>query len=132
MTTLHVRVESKADFDERVLEKLRMIDAGEIENLDGEPVLSVPNEETLGTVLHDKNLELIRTTANEEPKSLRELARLVDRDIKNVSRAVNRLAEIGLIELESAGRAKQPRVPYDELEVTYPISDTGENDELTA
>lgn len=124
MTTLHVRVESSDAFDDRVVEKLAAIDDGRLADLDGEPVLTIPDEETLERVLSEKNLELLRTTVNAEPDSIRELARLVDRDIKNVSRAVDRLTEVGLVRIESAGQAKRPRVPYDELEVTYPLRES--------
>lgn len=121
MTTLHIRIESTEEFDERVSEQLGKIDDGRAEDLDGEPVLSLEDEATLDTILSEKNLDLIQTTASKEPSSMRELARLVDRDIKNVSQAVNELAELGLIELDTEGRARRPSVPYDELEVTYPL-----------
>jgi predicted transcriptional regulator len=120
-TTLHVRVEPHEAVEDRVAAKLRAIDEGQRAELDGDPVLSVPDEETLEAILSSKNLELIKTTATAEPKSLRALARLVERDIKNVSEAMGRLAELGLVDLETEGRAKRPRVPYDELEVTYPL-----------
>lgn len=132
MTTLHVRVESSDAFDDRVAEKLGAIDDGRIANLDGEPVLSIPDEGTLESVLSEKNLELLKTTVNAEPGSIRELARLVERDIKNVSRAVDHLSEIGLVQIESAGRAKRPRVPYDELEVTYPLRESESDSEVVA
>lgn len=121
MTTLHIRIETTQDFDDRVSEKLRKIDEGQIADLEGEPVLSLQDESALASILSGHNLELLRTTARNEPSSMRELARLVGRDIKNVSQAVNELAELGLIELETEGRSKRPRVPYDELEVTYPL-----------
>lgn len=121
MTTLHIRIEPSEEFDDRVAAKLRAVDEDRLEELDGERMLSLPEEESLDTVLSGKNLELIRATAGGEPGSMRELARLVDRDIKNVSRAVNELAELGLMELDAEGRAKRPRVPYDEIEVTYPL-----------
>lgn len=121
MTTLHIRIETIQDFDDRVSEKLRKIDEGQIADLEGEPVLSLQDESALASILSGHNLELLRTTARNEPSSMRELARLVGRDIKNVSQAVNELAELGLIDLETEGRSKRPRVPYDELEVTYPL-----------
>ena len=73
-------------------------------------------------MLSAKNLELVRTIATEEPESVRELARLVDRDIKNVSAALNRLKAIGLVELEASGRAKKPRVWYDHVELDIQVT----------
>ena len=121
VTTLHVSVESQEAASDRIAEKMGAIDEGERAMLDGEPVVSLPDEATLEAVLSSANLELLQTTAQAEPESLRALARLVGRDIKNVSEAMRRLEAVGLVDLESAGRAKRPRVPYDELEVTYSL-----------
>ena len=60
------------------------------EELADEHVLSLPDEQALERVLNTKNLELLRTIADKEPASVRELARLVDRDVSNVSAALNR------------------------------------------
>lgn len=132
VTTLHVRVEPAEGFDERVAEKLQSVESGDVGELDGEPVLSVPDERTLATVFDGKNLELVGTIATEQPGSIRELARLVDRDVKNVSGAANRLAEIGVVDLVPDGRAKRPVVPYDELEITYRLREAGTDSEAPA
>lgn len=131
-TTLHVRVEPEEDFDNRIRKKLAAANASRTDALDGEPVLSVPDVATLETILGEKNLELIRTIAQEEPGSIRELSRLVERDIKNVSQAVNRLSAIGVVELVADGRAKKPRVHYDELEITYRLRDSDGQQTVTA
>lgn len=124
--TLHITVEPTAEFFEAALEDVRQLESDE--DLEDEYVLSLPDEEALERVLRAKNLELVRTIATEEPESVRELARLVDRDIKNVSTAVNRLAEIGLVELEDAGRAKKPTVWYDHVEIDIQVTPGGTDD----
>ncbi|PSP48749.1 hypothetical protein BRC75_06040 [Halobacteriales archaeon QH_7_69_31] len=124
--TLHITVEPTAEFFEAALEDVRQLEADEADG--SEYVLSLPDEETLERVLRAKNIELIRTTATEEPESVRELARLVDRDIKNVSTALNRLEEIGLVELEDAGRAKRPTVWYDHVEIDIRMTPDGADD----
>ena len=124
--TLHITVEPTAEFFEAALEDVRQLEAHEVDG--SEYVLSLPDEETLERVLRAKNIELIRTTATEEPESVRELARLVDRDIKNVSTALNRLEEIGLVELEDAGRAKRPTVWYDHVEIDIQMTPDGADD----
>ncbi|WP_436932470.1 MarR family transcriptional regulator [Halosimplex halobium] len=118
--TLHITVESTAAFFEAALDDVRQLEADE--DLEDESVLSLPDEEALERVLSEKNLELIRTIATEEPASVRELARLVDRDIKNVSTALNRLAELGLVDLEDEGRAKRPTVWYDHIEIDIQVT----------
>jgi predicted transcriptional regulator len=118
--TLHITVEPTAAFFEAALEDVRQLEADE--DVDDEYVLSLPDEAALERVLSAKNLELVRTIATEKPESVRELARLVDRDIKNVSTALNRLAEIGLVEFEDSGRAKKPTVWYDRVEIDIQVT----------
>jgi len=123
--TLHIRVESSADFFQDALGDLREIESGEA--TDDEYVLSLSNEEALERVLNAKNLELIRTTARENPESVRDLARRVERDVKNVSEALSRLEEIGVVRLEQEGRAKRPVVWYDEIDVALPLGSGGDD-----
>ncbi|AWB28188.1 HVO_A0114 family putative DNA-binding protein [Halococcoides cellulosivorans] len=120
--TLHITVESTAEFFEAALDDVRQIEADDAEDAH---VLSLPDEAALERVLSAKNLELVRTIATEEPESVRELARLVDRDIKNVSTALNRLAEIGLVELDDDGYAKRPVVWYDNIEIDVQVTPDG-------
>jgi predicted transcriptional regulator len=124
--TLYITVEPTSAFFEAALEDVRRIEADD--ELDDEYVLSLPDEEALERVLSAKNLELVRTIATEEPESVRELARLVDRDIKNVSTALNRLAEIGLVALEDEGHAKRPTVWYDHVEIDIQVTPDGADD----
>ena len=117
--TLHITVEPTAAFFEAALEDVDRLETGE--ELDDEYVLSLPDETALERVLSAKNLELIRTIASENPESVRELARLVDRDIKNVSMALNRLQEIGVVALEEEGRKKKPSVWYDHVAIDIQV-----------
>lgn len=119
-TTLTIRLESDDEFHEEVRDKLAAIENGaEI----AEPhVLSLPDEQALSRVLSPANLELIRTIAAAAPDSMRETARLVDRDIKEVSRNLNELAELGVVRFETEGRAKRPIVWFDQIEVDIDLS----------
>lgn len=49
------------------------------------------------------------------PASLHELARLAQRNIKNVSEDVKYLAQVGLIELEDSANRVSARVNYDKI-----------------
>jgi predicted transcriptional regulator len=122
--TLHIQIETTDEFFEQVKEDASAIDDGADVDVD---VLSVPDLATLSRVLSKTNLELLQTVAEYEPDSMRETARLVERDIKNVSEDLNFLAEIGVVEIETDGRAKRPVVPYDDLEVDIPVRESGEN-----
>lgn len=118
--TLHITIEPTASFFEAALEDVRDLEDN-VEAAD-KYVLSLPDAAALERVLSAKNLELIRTIATEEPSSVRELARLVDRDIKNVSTAVNRLADLGLVDLDVDGRENTPTVWYDHVEIDIQVS----------
>ena len=104
---------------------------------DGEPVESEPSRlvveslETFGRMFRPTNLELLEAIGEHEPDSIRELARLVDRHPPEVTENVTELADYGLIELNQVGNAKQPRLWYDEIEISGDIPlhelDSGSN-----
>lgn len=125
-TTLTIRLESDAEFHEEVREKLAAVEDGE--DIDEPHVLSLPDEQALSRVLSPTNLELIRAISASAPSSMRETARLVDRDIKEVSRNLNELAELGVVRFETDGRSKRPVVWFDRIEVDIdvgPAADAG-------
>lgn len=121
ITTLHVRVESVDDFFDRVESMVDDVESGDSAEELTARGLSLPDESALARVFSVQNLQLIRAIAEHVPSSMRELAEAVDRDIKNVSQNLNELEQLGLVELVDAGRAKRPVVPYDEIEVVYPV-----------
>ena len=129
--TLHVTVDTptdRADLDDR----LAAIDAGE----DVEPAdatLAVESLETFGRVFRPTNLRLLEAITTHEPESLRELARIVDRNPPDVLDNINELETYGLIELIEEGRSKRPVVWYDEINVDMPLTDsTTDTDAATA
>lgn len=120
---LKAKVESRRDFDERVLEAARKIDKGEGLEIEEPFVVSLSSRDELFSVFREKNIELLETIAREEPASIRELARLVDRDIRVVHDALTEMEQLGIIRFIEEGRAKRPSVWYDEidLEIEIPI-----------
>ena len=72
-------------------------------------------------LLTPQTVELLRTIAREQPASIRETARLVDRDIKNVHRELIRLGARDLVEFEEDGRARRPVLTYDTLAIELAI-----------
>jgi len=117
--TLHVQIKStgRSDLEER----LEAIDAGDDVEPD-EPTLSIEDLETFGRVFRSTNLELLEAIVEHEPESIRELARLVDRNPPEVLDNVNELADYGLIELEENGSANRPVVWYDEIDADLPLT----------
>ena len=63
------------------------------------------------------SLELLSTVAREEPSSIREAARLVDRDVRQVHDDLWSLGQMGLVEFDRGGRSHRPLVEYERIEV---------------
>jgi predicted transcriptional regulator len=129
--TLTVRIESTDRFHEKVLSDLRAIEQGDTPEGD-EFVVSLPDEAALSRVFSETNMELLHVIAEEEPESMRELARLVERDIKDVSRNLHELERLGVVRLEDAGRSKRPVVWYDEIEVRVQLQRSVDEDKSSA
>ena len=114
--TLHVYIGSGPDRTD-LKDSLAALDEGDA--VDAEPsTLVVESLETFGRIFRPTNLELLEAIAEHEPDSIRELARLVERHPPEVTENVTELENYGIIELRDSGRAKKPRLWYDEIEIS--------------
>lgn len=77
--------------------------------------------EDIHRVTRPKSLELLRAIVQHEPASIRETARLVDRDVSQVHRNLNELEAGHLIDLVEDGPAKRPVVWYDAIDIDLPL-----------
>lgn len=127
--TLHVRFRES---DEESLDAaLAELDRGGTPDPTFEVVFHDP--EDVHRVTRPKNLELLRAIVQHEPESIRDAARLVERDVRQVHRNISELADLHLVELVEDGQAKRPRVWYDAIELDLPLSASGpETDEAEA
>ena len=76
--------------------------------------------EAIRKVLTEKRLELLRVIKEQEPDSVYELAKILNRDIKNVNDDLKLLKDIGLVSITKArkGRGRViPRVNYDKIQL---------------
>ena len=74
--------------------------------------------EAFNSFFTPKRMELLKLIHHKHPSSVYELAKIAQRDLKNVQNDVAILARIGLVELEQiyGGRERTvPRVEYDTL-----------------
>ncbi|WP_049948005.1 HVO_A0114 family putative DNA-binding protein [Candidatus Halobonum tyrrellensis] len=126
-TTLVVRLEETDEFFDQLHADVEAMEQGE--QPEHPHSLSVPDLEALEDIFTERNLELVRAIRHHEPESMRAAARLVDRDIKNVSTALNRLAELGLVEIEQDGRSKRPVVTYDDIRIEINLDESGADSE---
>ena len=65
--------------------------------------------------LTPQKLQILEAIKKHRPRSIRELAEKVGRDVKNVYLDVKELERIGLIELHTSGRAKRAELKYNEV-----------------
>lgn len=88
------------------------------------PGVYFDNLATMRKAITEERLRILRTIRAEHPASLYELAKILDRNLKNVCDDVNYLAELGLIELKKSrvGRERTiPEVNYERIRLEIPI-----------
>lgn len=127
--TLHVRF--RQGRDEELEAALAALDRGETPDPHLEVVYHDPAD--VHRVTRPKSLELLRAIVQDEPSSIRETARLVDRDVSQVHRNLQELADLHLVDLVEEGAAKRPVVWYDAIDIDLPLVESVEDsDEATA
>lgn len=127
--TLHVRFRGQRD--DELAEALAALDRGETPDPHLEVVYDDPAD--VHRVTRPSSLELLRAIVQHEPTSIRETARLVDRDVSQVHRNLAELESLHLVDLVEEGHAKRPVVWYDAIEVDLPlVASTAESGELSA
>lgn len=86
--------------------------------------ISFANLDVMRKVLTEERLIILKVIRKEHPTSIYELAKILERDIKNTFDDVQYLAEVGLIELKKSkeGREKiTPLVNYDKILLEIPV-----------
>ena len=71
--------------------------------------------EAFRKALTPKRMELLHIIRTKKPESMRNLARIAHRDIKNVSDDVKYLSGLGLLELNETGNHIETAVNYDKI-----------------
>jgi predicted transcriptional regulator len=122
---LVVTVGSFNDVEERAQAAIAQALSDDLPTEEGPRRITFENTDELRRVLSPRAIDLIRTIAREEPESMREAARLVDRDIKDVSRNLDRLEKYDVIQYESNGQSKRPVVPYDNIQIDLSLHAIG-------
>jgi len=118
-STLVVTVRSSSEFHEDVTEGIEALKRGE--SVDSTPTLSFSSYDNLMDTLTPRVLDLIEAIRQEEPSSINEAARVVERDVKNVYEELTHLAQLGVIFFEEDGQSKAPIVWFDELVINLPF-----------
>ncbi len=120
---INIKIETLEEFRQRTREELEDIEEGEQQTFK-EEILSFQSIEQMREFLTPKRIELLKTIRHEQPESIYELAKMVDRTPANVNQDVNRLANLGLIELEKTDTARKkvrPKVRYDKIKMEMAV-----------
>lgn len=92
------------------------------EKVDKHEALYFESIDALRSVLTNKRIEILRTIKKQKPGSIYELAKILNRDLKNVSEDVKLLAELGFVTLEKVKTDRKRTVPtVDYGEITMEI-----------
>lgn len=109
---------------EEGLEAIQQLERGE--SIEKPTTVTFANEKQLGEVFNERTYTLLRVIREDEPNSIRETARLVGRDVKNVHEELTRLEVLGVIRFDEDGQSKQPVFPYDDLFISPFTHDFGD------
>jgi len=119
---IKVAIKSDEDIFKEVKDVVEKIERGEkVKKHEG---ISFDSIDAMRKVLTEERLKVLRVIKKEHPESIYELAKKLNRDIKNTFNDVQFLAEAGLLELKKTkdGREKTtPLVNYDKIMLEIPV-----------
>ena len=104
MTVLKIGVMPRDKFQQRILN----IASGKYIPKQGEPKIWFHSMKSIGELLSDKNIRLLKMIKEEEPESLKILSELSGRQVSNLSRTLKKMAVYGIVELEKHNRSLKP------------------------
>src|SRR5450432_2110132 len=122
MKTLRVGIASYEQMKARTIAIVR----GEYRPTADEPKVWFRSAESFARVLSDRNRALLGIIAESTPESLARLAELTGRQKSNLSRTLKTMERYGFVQLRRGTRGSIiPRVPYQQISLTLPLSKPG-------
>ncbi|MFC6873525.1 HVO_A0114 family putative DNA-binding protein [Halobellus marinus] len=119
MTTLHITVGDREQLREDTFQFIQAAETDDRDAEDKKVTLQFGSYDNLVDSLTPLRLELIQAIAKHAPESMRETARLADRDVSDVHSDLKQLEVLGILDLKDGGPggAMQPIVPFDRIEM---------------
>jgi predicted transcriptional regulator len=131
-STLRITFKKADEHREAARQQLERAERGAADDAveqDARFILNLETYDDLERLMCRANVELLRVIANEQPESIRETARLVDRDYREVHRNLQELESLGAVEFDDDGRRKRPvlRAGATDLDISirFGSSDSG-------
>ena len=132
--TLKITYGQRETTQQAARERLRRAEAGdEFDEQEPAFILNFEDLDDVERLMRRSNLQLLDIVASERPPSIRETARLADRDYRDVHRNLEELESLGVIEFTTDGNSKRPILRSGteaiDLSITFPIdADTSHSD----
>ena len=104
MKKITIGIMSRDEYQKRAI----AIASGKYKPGRGEPKVFFNSMKSLSEVLSDKNRELMKIIAEQEPETITELAAISGRELSNVSRTIKTLERYGIVETERSRHSKRP------------------------
>ena len=120
-STLVVTVRSAAEFHDEVTTNLEQLKRGEA--VETPPQLSFHDYDDLMGTFTASTLDLLVSVQREQPASINETARVVERDVSTVHKQLTRLESLGVIYFDEEDQSKHPVVWFDDLVIDLPFDE---------
>jgi len=136
MTTLRITIDDREQIRQDTLQFVQHIETDDLDEQEEKATLQFGSYDDFVDSLTPLRLELIWAIAEKAPESMREAARLVDRDVSDVHSDLKQLEVLGILTLKegSPSGANQPIVPFDRIKIhiDYPLTDGSDADSTPA
>lgn len=86
--------------------------------------ISFNNIDIMRKFLTNRRLELIKVIKRHKPKSIYQLAKIVNRDSKSVNTDLKLLSDLGMVDLKSKDKGREnivPSVDYEKIDVAITV-----------
>lgn len=104
MAILRIGVMPREKFQKRMID----IATGKYKPKRGEPKIWFHSMKSIGELLNDNNIRLLKMIEEEKPESIKVLSELSGRKQSNLSRTLHKMAIHGIVKLEKNRRALKP------------------------
>ena len=115
MKTLKIGIMPREAFQQRVLE----IAKGRYSPKRDEPKIWFSSIKSLGQVLSENNIRLLKIIEQQQPKTLTELSEMSGRKLSNLSRTLKTLERYGIISLVKTQTAIRPIAKATSFNILY-------------
>lgn len=111
-------IQSEDDFIAEAKEAMKAVAKGK--KIERQSVISFESLKAMRKFITDERVRILKAIKKYKPESIYELAKLLNRDAKNVTDDVHYLSELGLIEIQKTKEGRQktkPVVGYEKIMV---------------